>query len=475
MNVNLYSAIKKSLLSKFSIYIVQFLSMIIYARMFTPEQFGILASIQVFVIFFQMIAEIGIGPAIINEERFSSKQRNGIFTVTLILAIIFGIAFYFFSFFISLFYGEYDYHDISIIISFSVFFNTLNIVPTTALNKDAKFITIAKINILSELLSFMAVYFLYYFEYGILALVFKSLAQSVLNLVFFWSLSKKTTLGRPLFGKQIYHIKKIAGFATYQFLFNFINYFSRNLDNILIGKYLGMELLGVYNKSYQLMRYPLMITTFAMTPAIQPVLTKIRNDVNKIVEEHNKLTMRLFGVSILISSFLYINSENIVLFLFGAQWRSVIPLIEIFSLMIPVQAVLSTSGSFYQVMNKPKLLFISGFISAIINIIAIIVSVYSKSLEYIAISLLISFSINFIQCYFIMFKYCFVRSSKEFSSGLLRVSIIAGFPVCIYLFFKLSLINYLPQELVLNLVSNIFLAIVSLSFFYKPIKDIYFK
>ncbi|PSU61862.1 oligosaccharide flippase family protein, partial [Photobacterium phosphoreum] len=445
----------------------------IYARIFTPEEFGILASVQVFVLFFQMIAEIGIGPAIINEDRFTNKQRDGIFTVTLILGVVLGSGFYFFSYFLNSFYGNYNYQQISIIISISIFFYALGIIPITSLNKDARFIKIAKLNILSEVLSFIIVYYLYYLNFGIFALVAKSLTQSFFNFILFWIESKETTLGRPLFGNQIYHIKAIASFASYQFFFNFINYFSRNLDNILIGKYLGMSSLGVYDKSYQLMRYPLMVTTFAMTPAIQPVLTKMRTDVVRIVEEHNKLTMRLLFISILISAFLYVNSQEIVLFLFGEQWGRVVPLIKVFAFMIPIQAVLSTSGSFYQVMNKPKLLFISGAISASINTLAIIIGVYSRNLEYIALALLISFTLNFIQCYYLMFKFCFYCSSRMFVIGLIKASVLSGFPAFFYVVVNKMLFNSLPDDVWLNLMLNIILAILCVGVFYSPIKKLF--
>ncbi|WP_162271512.1 oligosaccharide flippase family protein [Photobacterium kishitanii] len=80
--------------------------------------------------------------------------------------------------------------------------------PTTAFNKDAEFIKIAKINILSEILSFIAVYILYLLNFGIIALVFRGLVQSILSFLFFLKGSKNTTLGRPMFGKEVFHIKK---------------------------------------------------------------------------------------------------------------------------------------------------------------------------------------------------------------------------------------------------------------------------
>ena len=45
---------------------------------------------------------------------------------------------------------------------------------------------------------------------------------------------------------------------------------------------MGAGMLGVYDKSYQLMKYPLMLLTFAMTPAIQPVIRRHADDQKKL-------------------------------------------------------------------------------------------------------------------------------------------------------------------------------------------------
>ncbi|HHB1597078.1 TPA: oligosaccharide flippase family protein, partial [Vibrio campbellii] len=141
--------------------------------------------------------------------------------------------------------------------------------------------------------------------------------------MFLWYSSSNTSIGRPKFGKEYWHVISIASFSSYQLAFNVINYFSRNLDNLLVGKYMGMVPLGLYEKSYQLMRYPLLITSFALTPAIQPILMKRRADVDYVVKEHNFLAKRLIALSSIIAVFIYTNSDSIVLLLFGEQWHAV--------------------------------------------------------------------------------------------------------------------------------------------------------
>ncbi|MGG4679100.1 MULTISPECIES: oligosaccharide flippase family protein [Providencia] len=470
MSNPLYSAIKRSVTGKLLTYIVQFLALTIYARIFTPEQFGIIASIQVFVVFFQLLADVGIGPAIINEDTFTTQQRDGIFSTTLILGLLLGCTFYAFSFILNVFYNGYQYQDIATLVSISILFNSLNIVPITALNKDAEFIKIAKIDCLVELISLSIIFVLYQLNFGVMALAVRPLSQSIFRFLFIWIASSKTTIGRPKFGSQLFHIKKIASFASYQFAFNLINYFSRNLDKILVGKYIGSPALGLYEKSYQLMQYPLMITTFAMTPAIQPTLTKIRNNVAKIVEEHNKLAKRLLLISLLISTFMYINANQIVLILFGLQWEKVTPLIEIFAFMIPIQAVMSTSGSFFQTMNSPKLLFISGFLASLTNITAIFIGIYYNDLSFIAYSLLISFSINFIQCYTILFHYCFKARIKDFLHLLMQAIFTSIPPILLYVISWIIIKPYLHTNIYIEFITSLTVSILALVLFSKQLK-----
>lgn len=468
----LYKAILKSVSGRFSAYLFQFFAIAIYARLFTPKEFGIIASIHVFVVFFQMLADIGIGPAIINEDEFGSNKRNGIFTVTAIIGCILAVLFFLFSYLLNSFYGAYEYQEIAVFVCVAIFFSSMNIVPTTAMNKDAKFIHLAGVDIFSECLALFVVYSLYMQEFGLLALAARPAVQAITKFFIIWLMSNRTQLGRPYFGVELYHIKSILRFSSYQFGFNFVNYFSRNLDNLLIAKYFGMVAVGIYDKSYQLMRYPLMVTTFAMTPAIQPVLTKFRNDVYKVIIEHNRLTARLFALSLPISFFIWTNSNSIILFLFGEQWLEVNPLIKIFSLTIPIQTVLSTSGSFFQVMNKPRLLFISGFIAAGVSVTAIITGIILGELKYVAIALVAAFSINFLQIYFVLFRYCFNSSSSSFYLGLIRTAGVMLLPLISYYSIHSLFLANSSFSAATDLLVNVIFGLLSIIIFFFPIRKV---
>lgn len=94
--------------------------------------------------------------------------------------------------------------------------------------------------------------------------------------------------GLALPGKNIAAIKPLLIFSLYQFDFNFVNHFSRDLDNILEGRQLGAVSLGIYDKAYQLMHYPLILLTFSMMPAIQSSMRKHANDKH-LAKKHTKI------------------------------------------------------------------------------------------------------------------------------------------------------------------------------------------
>ena len=466
----LYSAIFKSVTGRLLTYVFQFSALALYARLFSPEEFGVIASIQVFLIFFQMLADIGIGPAIINEDKFGRKKRDGIFSVTVISGLLLAVVFYFFSYLLNSFYNGYEYQQIAVFVSITIFFSTLNIVPISAMNKDAKFIHIAVVHVFVELFTIIMVYILYLQELGVLALAARSTLQSIMRFTLTWYLSKNTSIGCPFIGVELFHIKSILTFSSYQFGFNFINYFSRNLDNILIAKYFGMASVGIYEKAYQLMRYPLMVTTFAMTPAIQPILTKVRSDLNLVIKEHNLLSARLLAISILTSAFIFINSHDVVLLLFGGTWLKVEPLIKILSVMIPIQAVMSISGSFFQVMNKPKLLFISGALAAIVNVAGIVIGINIGTMEAVATALVISFTINFVCTYVMLFKFVFEHTQKEFYIKLFKVCLASIPPIILYYMANYYVLSDYQLSAFLNLLVNSVVGCLLLSLFYVPIK-----
>ena len=216
-------------------------------------------------------------------------------------------------------------------------------------------------------------------------------------------------------------LRIIFSYSSYQFLFNLINYFSRNLDKLLIGKYMGMIPLGYYEKSYRLMMLPLQNISYAITPVMHPIFSDFQNDLQKLSSSYIKVIRLLAFIGLPLSALLWFTSREIVLIIFGDQWIDSIPVFQILSLSVGIQIILSTSGSIFQAANATRLLFISGLISTILNVAGILIGIFIfKTLIAVAWCITITYSINFIQCYILMYRYTlrasFIGFIKQFIS-----------------------------------------------------------
>lgn len=395
------------MLGRYAVYAVNLLSMIVLARLFTPEAFGTVAAIMVFSTFFQLMAEAGLGPAIINLDKLVPEDRNGLFGLTITTGVLLSLIFATLGPLFLMFYELPRVDEVVPYIAVSLLFFASSIVPSALLLREQSFYRFANAGVVSELVATAITIGLAKFIDPLHALASKGMTNAAMQFFIKWYFTGNTAFGRPLPGIKFSAIKPLLGFSGYQFGFNFINYFSRNLDNILVGKYMGAGMLGLYDKAYQLMRYPLMLLTFAMTPAIQPVIRKHAGDPVKVESIHRDFVFKLSLIGSAAGLLMFFLAEWVVLFVLGGKWLEVTPIIRILAIAIPVQVVLSTSGSFFQAMNRTDLLFLSGILSAVVMVAAIIVGIAQRDIEIMCWCLVAAFHVNFLQAYFYMYRNVF--------------------------------------------------------------------
>jgi PST family polysaccharide transporter len=182
-----------------------------------------------------------------------------------------------------------------------------------------------------------------------------------------------------------------------------------------VAKYFGVMTVGFYEKTYQIMRYPLQLFTFAITPALQPVLTRYKSQPDIIFTAYYQLAYKLSFLGILTATIMFWYADDIIFILFGSQWLAVSELLKILALSIPVQMVLSSTGGLYQAMGATKHMFYCGIFSSVVNVSAIIFGVYMGDMIVLCSSLVAAFILNYIQCFYVLHRFVFkVKRLKSF-------------------------------------------------------------
>jgi len=440
INKDLNKGIMSSLIGKYSLYVFQMLSLAILARLFTPEDFGTLAALQVLILFFQLLATSGLAPAIIHQDVITVEQRNGIFTATLIIGGLFSFLFLYVTPVLANWLLLTNVSMIGYVLALNVFFSAIAMLPLASLQKDTKFIVIGKAEICAEIIAFMVCIALYFLGFGVVALAIKLSITPVGRFAFYYLYSNKTEIGQAKLGTKISSILPLFAIAKYQLGFNILNFFSRNLDTLLVAKYFGVATVGFYEKTYQIMRYPLQLFTFAINPALQPVLTRYKSQPSMIFNAYYQLAYKLAAVGVITATIIFWYSDDIIVVLFGSQWLPVSELLKILALSIPVQMVLSSTGGLYQAMGATKEMFYCGVFSSVVNVLAIVIGIFSGEMTVLCVCLIIAFIINYFQCFYVLHYYVF-KIKRLNSFVMLTVAIL----ICLFNFLFYSTTG-VPQE-----------------------------
>lgn len=407
----IFSGVFYTAIAKYSGIVVSLLITAILARLLSPDEFGIVAIATIIITFFNLFTDMGISPAIIQNKELTTKELSEIFSFTVWAGFLLAFCFFLCSWGIAAFYNNSQLILLCQLLSINLLFAAITIVPNALLYKNKEFKFIAWRSLSIQVASGIISIIVALQGGGLYALIISPIISSALLFV----LSIRKYPQKVQFTLGIQSLKKIFKYSAYQFLFNVINYFSRNLDKLLIGKYMNMNQLGYYEKSYRLMMLPLQNITQVITPVMHPIFSDFQNNLTKLASSYERIIRLLAFIGFPLSILLFFISDELILILFGEQWNASIPVFRILSLSVGIQIILSSSGSIFQASGDTRSLFICGLVSSILNVTGLLIGLFVfGTLESIAWFICATFTTNFFFAYWIMYKITFKLSIFSF-------------------------------------------------------------
>lgn len=423
----LFSGVFYTALAKYSGIVISLVVAGVLARLLSPDDFGVVAIASVIIAFFNIFTDMGISPAIIQNKTLTGRDLSDIFSFTLWMGIALSALFFAASWPIAAYYGSPILRTLCQLLCINLFFASANIVPNALFykNKEFKFIALRSFGL--QVASGAAAVTAALCGAGLYALLISPLLSSAL--IFLISIRRYPQ--RPSLTLGLGALRKIFSYSAYQFLFNVINYFSRNLDKLLIGKYMGMSQLGYYEKSYRLMMLPLQNITQVITPVMHPIFSDYQHNLARLGAAYERIIRLLAFIGVPLSVLLFFTAQELTLIIFGSQWLPSVPVFRILTLSVGVQVILSSSGSIFQAAGDTRSLFICGLFSSVLNVAGMLLGIFHfGTLEAVAWCIVSTFCINFVQCYWQMYRVTLHRSLwkllRQFASPIIAGMLIAA-------------------------------------------------
>ncbi|MDO6461140.1 lipopolysaccharide biosynthesis protein [Granulosicoccaceae sp. 1_MG-2023] len=388
----------------------------VLARLLNPDEFGIYAIALVFLTFFSLLSESGVSVAVVQKRDLSEQDISNIFLFSLGVGISISLIFAFSAPAIGAFYEEPALVMVCQVLAISAVFNSAASVPRALMLKRRAFSTIARNDITAMICSALTAMISAWFGAKYYALVLQELVRGAIVLVLYTHASGI----RVQRGFSWSSIGKIFNYSAFQFLFNMLNYFSRNIDNLLIGKYFGTYMLGFYNKSYSLMLLPNQTISQVITPALHPVFSQLQNEPARMYQYYVDMVRFLANLGVVISLGVFFFADEIILVLYGERWLDVAPMLRPLALTIGFQLILQTSGSVFQALGMTRELFFTGLVSSVMIIGAIVYGVHSGDIITLCTVYASSIFFVFLQNYFVLTRTGFKHPFGEFLRYLAR-------------------------------------------------------
>lgn len=342
---------------------------IVLARLLTPDDYGLIGMVAILINFVGMFQYLGLSTATVKWAKLTHQQVSTLFWINMalsatIMLITFGAAPL-----VAWFYKEPRLVGITIAYGVSILFAGLAIQHEAILSRQMRFAAIMIVETLGLLFGFAAAVVAAWKGAGYWALVLNQLVMTAVTVVGVWTVCRWRP-GLPGRGLGVRSMLSYGGNLTG---FNVMTFFSRNLDNALIGKFWGPHQLGVYSRAYQMLLLPMQQINAPLAAVAVPTLSRLAETPERYRAAYLRILEKIVMITMPLGALMIATSDWIVLLLLGAQWRETGRIFMLLGIAALIQPVAKTSWWLFSTQGRTRDLFHWGLIGGAIAVASIII------------------------------------------------------------------------------------------------------
>lgn len=360
-----------SALERFSVQGVQFILMIFMARLLTPNDYGLIGMLSIFLAVAQSLIDSGFSQALIRKQNRTEVDNSTVFYFNIVASIILYLILFIIAPIVANFYDKPELCTIMRVLCLTIIINSFSVVQNAILIAKIDFKSLAKISLTTVVISGIIALVLAYYDYGVWALVSHSLISTTLNCALLWILSK----WRPLKSYSWKSFKELFSFGSKLLASGLIDTVYRNIYPLVIGKVFSATELGYFTRAQHFSEFPSSNVTGILQRVTYPILCNIQNDDNRLRDAYRRfLKLSAFVVFPLMTGLAAVSHPFIELII-GSKWLFSAVLLQIicFNMMwYPIHAI---NLNLLQVKGRSDLFLRLEIIKKAIGIIILIITV----------------------------------------------------------------------------------------------------
>ncbi len=388
-------------MQKFGYVMLHFISTIVLARLLTPEEYGYIGMLAIFIAIASTFIDGGFGSALIQKKRPTHVDYSTIFYWNVGLSIAIYLILFFAAPFIAQFYRLPLLCNILRVEGIVLIVNAARIVQTNQLRKQLRFKKIATVEVSVSAISLAITIYLAWKGWGVWALVAQQLIVSILTTAVYWLTEK--WLPMLEFSKKSF--KELFNFGGFILLSNLVNTFCNNVQGLLIGKFYTAATMGYYSKAQGTENLASHFISQMMDQVSYPVLAEAQNDMETMRRMLKKFIGVLAYFTFPLMTLLIILAKPIFLLLYTERWLNSVPYFQI--LCVAGMAICLQNINYYAVaaIGKSNVTFYATLIKRGIALLLIVTGLYLWGIKGLLIGMVCGSYIIYLVNAFMVHKY----------------------------------------------------------------------
>lgn len=323
---------------QFSVQGIHFLVLLVIARLLTPDDFGLVGMLAIFIAVAQSFIDSGFSQALIRKQDRTEKDTSTVFFFNLIASVIIYILLFLLAPFVSSFYNEPQLTLLMRVLCIVVVVNAFSVVQRAIYTSSLDFKTPARCSFISAIISGAIGVMMAIRGAGVWTLVWQQLINAGSCSIMLWLFSK----WHPQWCFSWVSFKKLFSFGSNLLLSGLIDTIYNNAYTLVIGKFFSASSLGNYTQADKFSRLPSANLTTVLVKVTYPVFCQKQDDNYTLTVLYRKFirlsAFLIFPIMCIMAGV----SSSLIYVLLGEKWLEAATLIKplCFALMwYPIHAI----------------------------------------------------------------------------------------------------------------------------------------
>jgi lipopolysaccharide exporter len=344
----------------------------VLARLLAPGDYGLVAMIAVFTGFAAVLVDLGLTAALVSRTTVSQAQLSSAFWLNVGMGGLLALVMVALAPAVAALYGEPRLLVLMPVLALAFPLAALSAVQIALCQRAMNFRRLALVEATATTVALAVAISAAAGGLGVWSLVLQSLTEAAGGSLGLWLASS----WRPSVGFDRAAVEGLMSFGANLVGFNVVNYWIRNADNFLVGRFAGAGALGLYSRAYTLMLLPLAQVTWVSGRVMFPALSRIRDDHKRVKRAYLDATSLIGFVTFPLMTTLFVAAESFILTLLGPQWEGAVPIFRVLALAGLLQSVTATAGWLYQSQRRTDLMFRWGLANGAVTILAFAIGIH---------------------------------------------------------------------------------------------------